>query len=108
MTIISKLKNKIIYFLYFITVFLFSIYSYSLIDLNLTLFNNKLWDSFRSFIIQIGYFNRGLSTTIFFAGIIILYVLYFLVKKTKSSPIKVAFVIGIVSLVAYPFLSHDS
>ena len=107
MTIISKLKNKIIYFLYFITVFLFSIYSYSLIDLNLTLFNHKLWDSFRSFIIQIGYFNRGLSTTIFFAGIIILYVLYFLVKKTKSSPIKVAFVIGIVSLVAYPFLSHD-
>lgn len=95
------------YFLYFITVFLFSIYSYSLVDLNLTLFNHKFWDSFRSFITQIGYFNRGLSTTIFFAGIIILYVLYFLVKKTKSSPIKVAFVIGIVSLVAYPFLSHD-
>lgn len=107
MTIISKLKNKIIYFLYFITVFLFSIYSYSLVDLNLTLFNHRLWDSFRSFIIQIGYFNRGLSTTIFFAGIIILYVLYFLVKKTKSNPIKVAFIIGIVSLVAYPFLSHD-
>lgn len=107
MIIISKFKNKIIYFLYFITVFLFSIYSYSLVDLNLTLFNNKLWDSFRSFIIQIGYFNRGLSTTIFFSVIIILYLLYFLSQKTKPNPIKLALVIGLVSLIAYPFLSHD-
>ncbi len=96
-----------IYFLYFIFIFLFSIYSYSLVDLNLTLFNNKLWDNFRSFIIQIGYFNRGLSTTIFFSGIIIFYCLYFLVKKIKPNPIKLALIIGLVSLIAYPFLSHD-
>jgi len=95
------------YFLYFIVIFVFSIYSYSLVDLNLTLFNNKLWDNFRSFIIQIGYFNRGLSTTIFLSGIIILFVLYFLVKKAKPNPIKLALVIGLVSLIAYPFLSHD-
>lgn len=107
MMFLKKSKNKVIYFLYFFTVFLFSIYSYSLVDLNLTLFNNKLWDNFRSFIIQIGYFNRGLSTTIFFSGIIIFYCLYFLVKKTKANPIKIALIIGLVSLIAYPFLSHD-
>ncbi|MEK7097124.1 MAG: hypothetical protein AAB705_00805 [Patescibacteria group bacterium] len=95
------------YFLYFIVILLFSIYSYSLVDLNLTLFNHKLWDNFRSFIIQIGYFNRGLSTTIFFSGIAIFYLLYFLSKKLKPNPIKLAIVIGLVSLIAYPFLSHD-
>ena len=100
-------KNKIIYFLYFIVILLFSIYSYSLVDLNLTLFNHKIWDNFRSFIIQIGYFNRGLSTTIYFSGIIILFLLYYLTKKAKPDPVKLAFVIGLVSLIAYPFLSHD-
>lgn len=97
----------VLYFLYFIAIFLFSIYSYSLVDLNLTLFNNNLWNSFRGFIIQIGYFNRGLSTTIFLSGVIILYCLYLLVKKLKPDPIKLALVIGLVSLIAYPFLSHD-
>jgi len=96
-----------VYFLYFVTILLFSVYSYSLVDLNLTLFNNKLWDSFRNFIIQIGYFNRGLSTTIFFSGITILFILYFLTKKIKPDPIKLALLIGLVSLIAYPFLSHD-
>ena len=96
-----------IYFLYFIIILLFSIYSYSLVDLNLTLFNNKLWDNFRTFIIQIGYFNRGLSTTIFFSAVIIFYFLYFLSKKIKLNPIKLALIIGLVSLIAYPFLSHD-
>lgn len=78
-----------------------------MVDLNLTLFNNKLWDNFRTFIIQIGYFNKRLSTIIFFSGIIIFYLLYFVVKKIKPNPIKIALIIGVVSLVAYPFLSHD-
>jgi hypothetical protein len=107
MKAITKLNKKIIYFLYFIVVGLFSIYSYALVDLNLTLFNHKIWDNFRSFIIQIGYFNRGLSTTIYFSGIIILFLLYFLTKKAKPDPLKLALVIGLVSLIAYPFLSHD-
>ncbi len=96
-----------IYALYFIVVLIFSIYSYSLVDLNLTLFNNQIWDNFRSFIIQIGYFNKGLSTIIFFSCLGIFYLLYFLSKKYKPNPIKLAFVIGLVSLIAYPFLSHD-
>ena len=96
-----------LYLLYSVVVFLFSIYSYSLVDLNLTLFNSKWWDVFRNFIIQIGYFNRGLSTTIFFSGIVILFLLYFLTKKIKPDPVKLALVIGLVSLIAYPFLSHD-
>lgn len=107
MKIIKKFKNIIIYFLYFIVALIFSVYSYSLVDLNLTLFNNKIWDNFRTFIIQIGYFNRGLSTTIFFSCIAVFYLLYFLSLKFKPNPIKLALVIGSVSLIAYPFLSHD-
>lgn len=107
MAFIKKYKSNAIYFFYFIAIFIFSIYSYSLVDLNLTLFNHKAWDNFRNFIIQIGYFNRGLSTTIFVSGIIILTCLYLLVKKIKPDPIKLALVIGLVSLIAYPFLSHD-
>ncbi|EKE14269.1 MAG: hypothetical protein ACD_12C00600G0004 [uncultured bacterium] len=103
----DKMYFMMLSFLYFVIIFLFSVYSYSLVDLNLTLFNHKLWDTFRNFIIQIGYFNRGLSTEFFFSGIVILFALYYLTKKIKPEPIKLALVIGLVSLIAYPFLSHD-
>jgi hypothetical protein len=107
MKFFEKYKNTIIYASYFIIMFLFSIYSYALVDLNLTLVNNKIWDNFRTFIIQIGYFNRGLSTSIFISFILLLYILYFVTKKLKVHPIKLALIIGAVSLISYPFLSHD-
>ena len=36
-----------------------------------------------------------------------MFLLYYLAKKVKPDPLKLALVIGIVSLISYPFLSHD-
>ncbi len=84
-----------------------ALYSYSLIDLNLTLFNHPLWNSFREFIIQIGYFKRDLSIGIYIFLILSLFLLQALALKAKLNPVKIAILIAGVLLVSYPFLSHD-
>lgn len=100
-------RFKVIYLLYILTLISATVYSYSLIDLNLTLFNHPLWDKFRNIIIQIGYFNRDKSFLIY---LILITALFFLSKtliKKQVNPIKLALIIGLITLFAYPFLSHD-
>lgn len=94
---------------YFITLILLSIYSYSLIDPNLTLFNTTLWEHFRNNIIYLGYYQRSISSYIFIAFIILLFFfhLYFIKNYKNFRPMKLAFVIGLILLFSYPFLSHD-
>ncbi len=105
---IGKLyKINPVYCLYFVILVLFSIYSYTQIDLNLTLFNHPWWNNFRSFVIQIGYFQRNLSVAIYLFFIAALFVLQFFALKKKLSGLKLAVVIGGICLFSYPFLSHD-
>ena len=105
---ISKLYTKnLLYLLYFVILAVLALYSYSLIDLNLTLFNHPLWNSFREFIIQIGYFKRDLSIGIYIFLILSLFLLQALALKAKLNPVKIAILIAGVLLVSYPFLSHD-
>jgi len=104
----SKLyKKNLIYGLYFVILSILAVYSYSLIDLNLTLFNHPLWNSFRSFIIQIGYFKRELSFSLYTFLILSLFFLQYLSIKAKLNPVKLALLIGVICLFSYPFLSHD-
>lgn len=85
-----------------------AIYSYALVDLNLTLINHPLWEKFREKIIQLGYFQRNLSTNIYLVIIISLTLIHLLVKNNKKiDPFKVSIGIGLISLFSYPFLSHD-
>ncbi len=88
---------------------LMAVYSYVLIDLNLTLFNSPLWENFRSFVIRLGYYQRDLSALIYVAFILIFFVLHFYtVKKYKRINIGLlSLTIGIIFLFSYPFLSHD-
>lgn len=104
----NQLYNKRLLFpLYFVILVILAVYSYTLIDLNLTLFNHPWWNSFRSFIIQIGYFKRDLSVGIYLFLVVSLFLLQFLAVKAKLDAVKVAVLIGGVCLLSYPFLSHD-
>lgn len=100
-------RFKVIYLLYILTLISATVYSYSLIDLNLTLFNHPLWDKFRNIIIQIGYFNRDKSFFIYLVLIVALFLLSKALIKAEVNPIKLALTIGLITLFAYPFLSHD-
>lgn len=93
--------------LYILLLIITTVYSYSLVDLNLTLFNHPLWQIFRKWIIQVGYFQRDKSALIYLGIITALFLSGPFITKTRLSPIKLAFFIGFITLFAYPFLSHD-
>lgn len=105
---------------YFITLFysfvllLFSVYSYSQIDLNLTLSSNSLYQKFQNSMIQLGYFNRPLSFWIFVSLIICLFSCYIYFLKLswdkKLSNGKIIFLIIISAVIlffSYPAFSSD-
>jgi hypothetical protein len=95
-------------YLYGLILFLLSLYSYSLIDLNLTLFNFPQWDMFRSIIIQLGYFHRDYSSGIYVAFVIVLFVFhYYFLKQKRYGPVKIAGLTAVILFLSYPFLSHD-
>lgn len=85
------------------------IYSYCLIDPNITFFSHPSWTAFRNFVVNIGYYQRELSWNIFFAITILLFFFHSrLVKNYKThKPLTMAFSIGAILLLSYPFLSHD-
>lgn len=103
------MKKKIYLLLILLSsIFFLSLYSYSLVDLNLTLINHPLWEHFRNRIIQLGYFQRKYAIIIYLALICFLINSHVLIKKLKNlPPLKIAFLISIFSIFSYPFLSHD-
>lgn len=95
--------------LYGLFLLILSIYSYSLIDLNLTLINHPLWDKFRDLIIQLGYFHRDISWNVYLILLILAFIFhYFFIKNYKKyNPFVLSIIIGSILLFSYPFLSHD-
>ena len=95
--------------LYFIQLIILSIYSWALIDPNITLVNHPLWSRFLEQMLQLGYYQRQLSSFIYIEILAGLFVLnYYLVKNNKKfSPIKLALLTGLILIFSYPFLSHD-
>lgn len=87
----------------------FAVYSYALIDPNITFLNNAVWESFRGAMVQFGYYQRTQSWYVYAVLIIALFVLhYVMVRKYKQlQPMRVAVTAGIILLAAYPFLTHD-
>jgi hypothetical protein len=104
---IKKVFNLFIYWLLYFILIILAIYSYSLVDLNLTFFKSQFWEDFRNAVIQLGYFKRNYSTIIYLLLISFLTFFNLVFLKIKINPIKVALTTGIVCLFAYPFLSHD-
>lgn len=100
--------------LYLLLLFALGIYSYSQIDLNLTLLQSGWFLNFQQQMIQLGYFDRPLSTTIFLILIFLLsfmfYLLYSAARKERLAKRHVVILlagISIVGLLSYPAFSHD-
>lgn len=86
-----------------------SLWSWVLIDLNLTLFSHPFWALLRTFFIQIGYFDRPLSTNWFVISILWLTLFSFLmIKYYKGQVMPIVLGVGVIAgLLSYPALSHD-
>ena len=98
--------------LYLITLLVLGIYSYSQIDLNLTLLQTPWFLNFQNQMIQLGYFNRQLSTTIFLVITFFFFLSYifFLLWAERLTIKNMAVLVGsvaILGLVSYPAFSHD-
>lgn len=88
------------------------IYSYSQIDLNLTLLQTNWFLAFQSQMIQLGYFNRWLSAVVFVALTVIFFVLYIIFLRradrlTTKNIIILMSAVTVLGLFSYPAFSHD-
>ena len=95
--------------IYSLLLVLFSVYSYALIDPNLTFVQSDIWVIFRNALVDLGDYHRDLSWFFYLLGVILLFVFYyFFVKKyRKFDPFRIAIIVGAIALFSYPFLSHD-
>ncbi|MBP9690608.1 hypothetical protein KBD81_00860 [Candidatus Woesebacteria bacterium] len=95
--------------LFYTLIFGLSLYSYALIDPNLTLISHPLWAAFREPFVQLGYHARPTSWMIFIILTILLWGAYLYIRRhhSKRDPFKIALVIGGICFFSYPFLSHD-
>lgn len=103
------MNNKILVIVYVIFLSILTIYSYSLIDPNLTLINHPLWPTFRDPLVYFGYYQRQYSWYVYSLLILLLFIFnYFFEKRHKSiSPLKISILTAGMLLFSYPFLSHD-
>ena len=89
-------------------------YSFTQVDLNLTLSKSSFWFGFQDFFQHLGYFQRPLSTAIYLIITFLFFIFYFLflwlVKKKKLSEKQLWFSVlmatGIL-LFSYPAFSYD-
>jgi len=72
------MKPKILLITYYVLLITFSVFSYSQIDLNLTLSKNPLYLAFQKQMTSLGYYHRPLSTTIFVVLSLLLITYYLL------------------------------
>ena len=95
---------------YLIVVTGLSVYSYALIDPNITLVNASWWRTFQDAFLQIGYYQRWLSWYLYLFIVILLFLFHFIfIRRSKkiTSPFTLAVLVSLIILVSYPFLSHD-
>lgn len=92
----------------------FTLYSYTQIDLNLTLWTNASYQRIQQFLIWVGYFNRPLSSFLYLVLFFLLFGVYALISA-KSRIGKISFpqlriiivLVCIVLFFSYPAFSHD-
>lgn len=74
-------RKKLIFFLYFIVLSSLFFYSFTQIDLNLTLSKVSFWFALQDFFQHIGYFKRSLSTVFYFLIVLSLFIFYIIFLK---------------------------
>ncbi len=100
--------------LYAIIGILLFCYSYTQVDLGLTLSQVNIWLHIQQWFQHIGYFERPLSTWIFLGIVLVLFLLYILVLRLayqkKLSIKKLWMIIGVITITtvfSYPAFSYD-
>jgi hypothetical protein len=104
-----SLYHKALRLLYPVVLLALTIYSYVLLDPNITLINNNTWTAFRNAMVIVGYYERSLSSAIYI-GIVLLLTLCHLsfVKHYRAVRFyQVLFFLGVCAVFSYPFISHD-
>ncbi len=103
-----------LYVFYGLVLSLLTIYSYSQIDLNLTLSGNWLYQYFQNQLIKLGYFNRTLSTAVFLILLFLLSIIYYLIlylikhKRLSFTNLKWLVILScIILFFSYSAFSHD-
>ncbi len=100
---------KIIIAVFFLAITGLAVYSFALIDPNLTLISHPLWVSFRDPLVHLGYNMRSTSANIYILLLVVLYLshLYFVKHYKKLHPLRLSIGIGFILLLSYPLFSHD-
>lgn len=108
------MRKKIIsgLIIYIILLFILLVYSYSQIDLNLTLSSNNLYQEIQSQLINLGYYNRFLSGIIFTLLISFLFLVYSLFlgisDRLPTKTVRNVVLLSVLILIfSYPAFSHD-
>lgn len=108
------IKHESPYLIFFLILVLFSFFSYSQVDLNLTLSSNTTYQVLQQRLIWVGYFHRQLSALIFTLLILLFFILYLFFLKQAAykliSNIKawqLVIISAIIFIFAYPAFSHD-
>lgn len=88
------------------------LYSYTQVDLNLTLSQVSIWQTIQKVFQNVGYFERPLSATIYLAILTIFFILYFLTLKfikrlSKREVWIIIFAVTILLFASYPAFSYD-
>jgi len=108
------MKNKLLVTGCWLLVTGFAIFSYSQVDLNLTLSKTPLYLAFQKQMTSLGYYNRPLSTIIFIvlsmllAACCLLLAANTYLKRLRLKSLKwPLLVIALILLIGYPLFSHD-
>ena len=104
----STIKLMII-LLYGVILFATGVYSYFLIDPNITFFQNIYWVLFRDWAVYLGYYRRDISWIVYFTLLVLLFIFHviFIRKFKQYSTVHVAGLIALLGCISYPFVSHD-
>lgn len=106
--------NKLLFAAWVVSAIALLLYSFTQVDLSLTLSQVSIWQTIQKFFQQIGYFNRPLSTILYLVITGIMFFLYGLtlnlVKKkilSEKQLFRIVVAIGIILFFSYNAFSYD-
>lgn len=111
---VSMMKGKILVILYAALAFVLLLYSYTQVDLGLTLTRMNIWQSIQKSFQYIGYFQRPLSTGLYIGILCLYFVLYgvvlWMIRKKRMSLLTLWWIIAVTTVIlvfSYPAFSYD-
>lgn len=104
-----KFYHKFIIGSYWIILLILALYSFVLVDPNITFVNHPIWIWLRELLVQFGYYQRETSSNVYLALITLLFAfnIYF---TRYYNEIKIKYLLPpffILAIFSYPLLSHD-